>query len=124
MAPVGLLGYGSTSSLVRGVIARAHRLRRQTEAVVLAGDDLPDNTAAHSDQRSVADKGRRGNDRLIARTDQAADGKVNGLTSAHGDQDLVLRRVMQRKPPRKIVGNLPAQLRQAGISAYTWCVLP
>ena len=87
-------------------------LRSQAEMILRPGVEDDRHTAGHAGQRLVADKAGLNNQHFIPRTDQGADGAVDRLTSADGDQNLVRRIVGEAVFPLHISGDLPPQLLQ------------
>ena len=83
----GVVGKGSTTALVLGVMAflSSSGVRRNSS---LPGSPPERGAPRHGDQRSVAHEGRHGHDDLVAGVHQAADGQVDALAAAHGDHYL------------------------------------
>ena len=73
-------------------------------------------SARHGGQRAVAHKGRHRHDDLVPRVEQAAQRQVDGLASAHGDNDLFGKIILQVEAAVQVGRNFPAQLGHTGVS--------
>ena len=92
----------------------AERLGGQLEAVLDAGRERHGNAAGHLGERRVADEARLGNEHLFAGIDEGADGVVDGLRAADGDENFLVRVVAQLVLAAREGRNLAAQLGKAG----------
>ena len=111
MAPVGLLGKGSTSSLVRGVMAAGG----QPELVFSLGFDEHRHAAHQLHDGAVAHEGGHRDDHLVPLVHDGPHGDVDAFAAAHGHHHLARGVVAQAEAAQHIFGNLPAQLHQTGV---------
>ena len=111
----GVVGEGQHQHLGPGGDGRAQLLGGEAEFILRLGLHIDGGAAGHGGQRPVADKGGDGNDDLIPRIDHAAQGQVDGLAAAHGDNDLMGKVVLEMEAAVQIGRNLPAQLGHAGV---------
>ena len=88
----------------------AQRLGRQLELVLDARRQRHGNAACHLRERRVADKARLGDEHLLAGIDEGADGVVDRLGAADGDEDLLVCVVAQLVLAARERGDLAAQL--------------
>ncbi len=69
----------------------------------------------HDHRGAVRHVGGFGNDDFVPGVNQGPEGKVNGLTPPHRNQDLILRIVLEMKAPFQIVCDLHPQFPQPRI---------
>lgn len=105
---MGLLGYGKDQQLGLGRDGSPQLVGSQAELILGAGGNVHRNAAGQLGDRLVADEAGLRDDDLIPRLHQGADGQVDGLAAADGDQDIFLF-IVQFKPAGQVVADLAAQ---------------
>ncbi len=90
-------------------------LGAQTEFVVGGELNGHRNAGCQRHHGPITHKAGLWNQHLVPGIDQAADGAVNALTAAHGDENLLVIVIMQVKPAAEIIGDFPAHIGHTGI---------
>ena len=94
-------------------------LSRQPEIVFLFQRNRNRYAIGQRDYRRISNIARFGNQYLVSSLDKGTCCKVNSLTSADCDHDLMGRVVFQRKTITHIVRNRFSQLRKSGVCGIT-----
>ena len=111
----GVGGEGQHQHLGLGGDGRLELLGGETELVLRLQLHIHRHAARHLGEGAVAHERGHGHDDLVAGIEQTAQGQVDGLAAAHGDQDLLGVVVVQVKAAAEIVGDLPPQLQHTGV---------
>ena len=110
----GVVGEGQQHGLGLRRDGGLQSLGCELELILLSGDDVDGNAAGEDDAGVVGNVGGLGDDDLIAGGDKSADGKVDRLACADGNEDLALRLIMNAVALVKILAD---ELTQLGHSA-------
>ena len=104
----GVVGVREDQQLGLGRDGGPQLVGSQAELILGAGGNVHRNAAGQLGDRLVADEAGLRDDDLIPRLHQGADGQVDGLAAADGDQDIFLF-IVQFKPAGQVVADLAAQ---------------
>ena len=111
----GVAGEGQHQRLGAGRNGPAQLLRGEAELVLLLCLHQHGDGVGHGHQGAVAHEGGGGDDDLVPRLQQGAEGEVKPLAAAHGDQDLSHGGIFQVKAALQIPGDGPAQVGKARV---------
>ena len=98
----GIVRIGQDKHLCAGSNCRAELLRSYLEAILLLCFEEHGRSTRHSNDGPVADKAGHRNDNLVALLHTCADGKVDGLTAADGNNYLILGVIADTEPAVEI----------------------
>ena len=111
----GVVGIGQDQRLGAGRDARLQLLRKQFEAVIRAGGDAHRHAARKVHAGRIGNIGRIGNEHLIARLQHRAQRKVDALGCADGDDDFIVRVIIDAATDVQIVRDFTAEIQVAPV---------
>ena len=111
----GVVGEGEHQNLGAGSDGGFQLLGGEAELVFHLGLHVHGYAVNHGHQGPIAHEGGGGDDDLVPRLQQTAEGQIQALTAAHGDQGLADGLILQVKPPLQIAADGPAQVGESGV---------
>ncbi len=123
VAPVGLHGKFSISTFDFGVIFSFSAAAVRREVILHAGGDRDRHAEGHDDARRIADVARLVVEHFVAGIQQRAQGEVDRLGDADGDDDFGARIVGDAEVLLHVAADGRAQLGQAEIGGVVRAAL-